>query len=262
MKWFRFYADALNHPKVQTLDGELFKFWINILCVTSQCNGAIPSHVTNGDKIAVTYDEIAFYLRMPVAQVKEYFDELINRGLIDIGEQIKPHNWDKKQYKSDTSAKRTRKYRERKKSKSDENGDDKCDVTVTPPDTDTDTDKYIYISLLRAWEIYPATSKGSKSKAAEKFKALVIDDPPMAEKIVAAIENQVAEHKLKTRYGIWCPEWKHFVTWLNQRCWENEVNLNEEHWKNEAARSNKKPVSASRGPTAENYAAKKYEVPI
>jgi len=42
---------------------------------------------------------------------------------------LMPHNWLERQYQSDSSAARTRKYRERKRH---------CDVTVTAPDTDTE----------------------------------------------------------------------------------------------------------------------------
>lgn len=108
-----------------------------------------------------------------------------------------------------------------------------------PNHTDTDTDTDIYInSFLAAWEKYPANSKGSETKAQEKFIALVKADPTLLQKIPIAIEEQHTEFILKQRYGIWCPEWKHFITWLNQSCWKNKVNTNEEFWKNEAAQRN------------------------
>ena len=33
MNWFRFYHGALHDPKVQSLRPELFKFWVNLLCL-------------------------------------------------------------------------------------------------------------------------------------------------------------------------------------------------------------------------------------
>jgi DNA-binding MarR family transcriptional regulator len=129
MKWFRFYQEVLNDPKVQSLDCELFKFWVNILCVTSHCDGMLPSH-----------DEIAFYLRVTRDYVDRHMKQLKDRGLIDTGKETKPHNWDKRQYKSDTSAERTKKYRERKKQQCDVTQNVTNKVTVTPPESDTDTD--------------------------------------------------------------------------------------------------------------------------
>jgi len=31
-RWFRFYAESVNDPKVQRLPAHLFKTWVNILC--------------------------------------------------------------------------------------------------------------------------------------------------------------------------------------------------------------------------------------
>ena len=91
-----------------------------------------------------------------------------------------------------------------------------------------------------AWGKYPAVSKGSKTKAEEKFLKLAKNDPDLPDKILQAIIDQDTEQILKQRHGHWCPEWKHFITWLNQSCWENEVNLNEEFWKNE--KSERRPA--------------------
>ena len=38
MKWFRFYHDAIDDPKVQRLPGDVFKFWVNLLCLASRSN--------------------------------------------------------------------------------------------------------------------------------------------------------------------------------------------------------------------------------
>lgn len=125
-QWFRFYDEALNDPKVQSLDGDTFKVWVNLLCVTSQCDGHI------------FFDDIPFHLRMGDKQALAYCVKLADKGLLIPTEHgYIPNGWDKRQYKTDTSAERTKAYRERKKRA-------RCDggVTshVTPPDTDTDTE--------------------------------------------------------------------------------------------------------------------------
>jgi hypothetical protein len=40
--WFRFYDDTISDPKVQLLSDNLFKFWINILCLANKNNGTLP----------------------------------------------------------------------------------------------------------------------------------------------------------------------------------------------------------------------------
>lgn len=113
MRWFRFYDDVLDDPKVQRLPPHLFKSWVNLLCLASKEGGNLPSD-----------DDIAFKLRMSVKDAAEQIQDLIIAGLIDVkpnGARV-AHNWEVRQCPSDTSAERTRKYRKRLREKS-------CDVT-------------------------------------------------------------------------------------------------------------------------------------
>jgi len=119
LQWFRFYADALNDPKVQRLAGPLFKTWLNLLCLACKGDGVLPA-----------MPDIAFALRIDEPAAAAAIDELRAAGLIDeTSHGLMPHNWEKRQYLSDSSAERTRAWRDRKR-----HGDGECDVTVTPPD--------------------------------------------------------------------------------------------------------------------------------
>jgi len=42
LPWFRFYTEVLEDPKVQTLDPEDFKHWVNLLCLAAKNDGIIP----------------------------------------------------------------------------------------------------------------------------------------------------------------------------------------------------------------------------
>lgn len=74
------------------------------------------------------------------------------------------------------------------------------------------------------WSAYPM--KKGKKKAEEiwirleKKKEL----PPIGD-ILAAIKNQKLEKQHLQNNGKFCPEWKNPTTWLNQGCWEDEVDL-------------------------------------
>lgn len=123
MQWFRFHAEALNDPKVQALDGELFKVWVNLLCM--QCAG-----------LSVTRDStVTFALRVTVEKWHVTRDRLRDAGLLD-PETGEINGWKKRQYISDikdrTAAERQR--RRRAKLRADR------DTTVTSrlPDTDTE----------------------------------------------------------------------------------------------------------------------------
>jgi len=119
MKWFRLYIDVLDDPKVQKLPPDLFKFWINILCLASKHDGKLPS-----------IDDISFALRLPLHETELAFHSLEKAKLISEYNGGKtPHNWRKRQYKSDTSTDRVKRFRNARRN-----------VAVTPPDTDTDTD--------------------------------------------------------------------------------------------------------------------------
>ena len=122
MRWFRLYDDVLNDPKVQKLSGETFKLWINVLCIASKHGGVLPN-----------LEDLAFELRLPTLVCKTEIDILKQAGLIDGDKKLKPHGWEKRQYKSDTSTERVKRFRER-------SGNVAETVNETGPDTDTETD--------------------------------------------------------------------------------------------------------------------------
>lgn len=118
MQWFRFYDDSVNDPKVQKLPAPLFKTWVNLMCITSKNGGQLPS-----------LEDIAFTLRMDKKTVTKQINELITAGLIDEDASgIQPHNWQERQFKSDSSADRMRRLREARKNG---HGDNKSDNDVT-----------------------------------------------------------------------------------------------------------------------------------
>ena len=125
-RWFRFYDEALNDPKVQRLDPFLFKAWVNLLCLASQHGGRLPG-----------IEDIAFALRLSQGEAETVLSFMISAGLVDQSDdELAPHNWNARQFKSDVSTKRVRKHREAKAR----------NVSETPPDTETETDPEIEIS--------------------------------------------------------------------------------------------------------------------
>lgn len=117
-RWFRFYADAMRHPKVARLPDPLFRLWVELLCVAAENNGIIPPA-----------DDLKHMLKRRLDHLLRGLQDLIRASLIDpLEDGYKPHGWDKRQYKSDVSTGRVRKYRA------------KGNVSETPPDTETETD--------------------------------------------------------------------------------------------------------------------------
>lgn len=105
-RWFRIYDDVLDDPKVQRLSGDLFKTWMNLLCLASKQGGILPP-----------VDDIAFRLRISARDAQQRIEDLILAGLVDIrpdGKQ-EPHNWPSRQMPSDSSTERSRKHRDKKR---------------------------------------------------------------------------------------------------------------------------------------------------
>lgn len=102
MSWFRFYTDVLNDPKVQRLPAETFRTWVNLLCLAKEHDGVLPD-----------LPDVAFALRIGEEQAAGFLAELTERGLLDREElnTLIPHNWAGRQYPSDNSTERTRRYR-------------------------------------------------------------------------------------------------------------------------------------------------------
>lgn len=124
-RWFRFYDDVVNDPKVQRLSGELFKAWVNILCLSSKNGGRLPP-----------LTDLSFALRIPEDRALAHIEALSAEGLIDsVAEGYEPHNWNGRQFRSDhvdaTNAERQRRWRERHR-----NG--VTPVTVTALDTESE----------------------------------------------------------------------------------------------------------------------------
>ena len=106
-RWFRIYDEILDDPKVQLLSPEAFKAWVNLLAIASRNDGHIPP-----------VDTLAFALRLSVQDVQSKLDDLILAGLIDIqpDKRLAPHNWARRQWKSDDSTDRVKRHRGKRKS--------------------------------------------------------------------------------------------------------------------------------------------------
>jgi hypothetical protein len=122
--WFRMYRDVINDPKVMKLPEATRWHWVACLCVASGNGGVLPPAA-----------DVAFALRMTEQRVAALVAELHRAGLLDKTEAgFVPHNWEGRQYKSDSSTDRVKKHRNKVKQQVDGFGNVSSDVTVTPPE--------------------------------------------------------------------------------------------------------------------------------
>lgn len=117
MEWFRCYSEFATDSKVQIMPEHMQRRLIMLFCLRS-CNALATLHAA----------EIAFALRITEQELIETKTLFIQKEFID--DEWNIQNWDKRQYISDTSTERSRKYRNKKK-KSMQQG---CNVAATPPD--------------------------------------------------------------------------------------------------------------------------------
>jgi hypothetical protein len=88
MRWFRFHADALNNPKVQRLHPQVFRAWVNILCIACERSGDVPCVC-----------DLAFLTRTDEAFMQRAIDALIEARLIEqTATGYIPHDWNEHQY--------------------------------------------------------------------------------------------------------------------------------------------------------------------
>lgn len=107
MPWFRIYHEILDDPKVQRLDPPTFKNWINLLCLAAK----------NGGSFEHNLERIAWSLRISNEKAEDAINALVLVGLLDIlpNGSLQPHNWSGRQFVSDKSTDRVRKYRNKRR---------------------------------------------------------------------------------------------------------------------------------------------------
>lgn len=115
--WWRAYDEALDDPKLQRLPAELFRAWFNVMCITSRNGGMLPPTA-----------DIAFALRTTPDKAHRVIGALRAVGLIDEDETgLHPHNWNARQFKTDVSTERVKRFRKRHET-----------VSRNAPDTETE----------------------------------------------------------------------------------------------------------------------------
>lgn len=103
MRWFRMYSEVRHDPKIQTMPGELVKAWLNLMCFAADNQGYLPA----------TRD-MAWDLRVTEHKLETAVVSLMGRGLIeDRPEGLYMHNWNVRQFQSDSSTERVREHRKK-----------------------------------------------------------------------------------------------------------------------------------------------------
>lgn len=130
-RWWRAEDTSIDHPKLLRLSDAMFRAWYTLNCVASANDGVLPPTA-----------DIAIRLRMKPAKVAEWITKLVAAGLYDNDNGVfRPHNWNKRQYKTDkvdpTNAERQKRYREKRRNGSnDDDSNGSNGVTVKRPEAE------------------------------------------------------------------------------------------------------------------------------
>ncbi|MET0531381.1 MAG: hypothetical protein ABW003_24120 [Microvirga sp.] len=133
-RWFRHYAGLTTDPKFGGVARRAKATRERVVFVWC-CLLESAAEVNEGGRFSIDADSIADVLSCDTAEVQTILDQMEATGLV-AGSTI--GKWADRQFESDTSASRTRRYREKKR-----RGDEPVtsrDGGVTPPETESETD--------------------------------------------------------------------------------------------------------------------------
>jgi len=107
--WWRASDGSIDHPKLLKLSDAMHRAWFTLMCIASANGGSLPP-----------LEDIALRLREKPARIATWIAHLVAGELFDNdGGIFKPHNWDKRQYKTDaadmTNAERQKNFRKRQR---------------------------------------------------------------------------------------------------------------------------------------------------
>lgn len=155
--WFRAYTDMIDDEKLRLLAFEDRWHFVALLC----CKRS--DLLDQNDHPDLLRRKVSVKLGVQVRELEEIARRLGEVGLID-PETLQPIAWETRQYESDTSTERVRRFREKKKEKPQQkqtrnNMKRFSNVSVTPPDTDTESD-----------------TEGKSKKALSRFTPPTVDE--------------------------------------------------------------------------------------
>lgn len=127
-RWWRAYDEAIDDPKLLLLSDRAHRAWFNLMCLASIGGGRLPERKV-----------IELKLRLSTEKTKAVLGELMDAGLIETdGDALIPHNWNGRQYKSDVSTDRVKRFRNAKRNVS--SNDDEA-FQKRPQSTEADTEE-------------------------------------------------------------------------------------------------------------------------
>lgn len=199
-RWFRMYDEVLDDPKTQRLEPALFKSWVNLLCLASKHGGRLPE-----------ISDIGFALRLSDQDVSETVKSLVACGLIDeTGNGLIPHNWTLRQYKSDVSTERVKRFRNGPETPKKQKLKRSASVSVSVSVSESVSEKEVEAQFDKFYAAYPRQQ--GRAQALRAFRSAL--GKASAAEIMAGLARYVLT---KPDYQDWAMP----ATWLNGERWND-----------------------------------------
>lgn len=156
MSWFRFYSDTIKDPKIRRLSLAHRWLWVAILSLAKE--SPEPGRLLLSHDVPVTREDLSDSASIPLKQVTGGLQILESQRMIHFeGDIIVVTHWDDRQFTSDGSNERVKRYRSKKRNTDVTLHDRYSNDVVTPPDhrvqstdTESDPDKRSESDLARA----------------------------------------------------------------------------------------------------------------
>lgn len=135
-EWLRLYTDIKNDRKLRRLPPAQRWLWITMMAIAKESPEPGRLMLTNG--VPITNDDLADDASISIQDVEEGLQAFIDQRMVEVIDEVYCLiNWNKRQFVSDTSTDRVKKFRSK-------NGETDMkrfsNVSVTPPETETETD--------------------------------------------------------------------------------------------------------------------------
>lgn len=192
--WLKLYTEIVDDPKVQLLEPELFKLYINLLCIAKRTDelGALPPP-----------RELAFLLRMTEKGLRDQIEMLQDQGLIDCsGEWVEVHGWAWRQEEQERekNAERQRRFKERHHKENNSigngtgnaigNGNSNDEITPLELELDKELDKELERENMAPDEPSPSLAPTEAKKPSPKKPRTAKFTPPTLEELTAYCQER------------------------------------------------------------------------
>lgn len=193
-RWFRFYDGVPHDPKILRLSDKLYRLWTYLLCFASANGGLVPE-----------LDDLALMLRVKAEKLASDLRALMEAGLFDEvdASTLRPHNWNGRQFKSDVSTERVKRFRER-------HGNVSFAVSETPPDTEseTDTEQKKETSLRSGKKNGADAPPDANGHAKPRGTRIPEGFEPLEEDVAAAKRDGLSDDEIKHEHSKFTDYWR------------------------------------------------------